>query len=446
MDVIEQAPRSGAIADCCDGESGCLPTTEREISTLYTLGLELLADTERPGLDQEQRTLARERVRRIDTLIAEARDHLLRCHESEHTHSVTPARFAGEPAASVQLDELPVMMWFAGADGYRTNVSTAWREVTGQSMREATGDDWSTVVHPDDVEDRIELERTALRSGRGYSSTYRLRARDGRYLRIAEVASPRFDHGGALTGWVGICLPMGHELPEREVPKVESVWSLWIHELRSPLQSIMGMADILVRRDSEFSRDERIELEAQLLNDARRLDGIVRNVRVVAEAAEWHGKFEQAAVQPLVEDALDWHRRQHPGSGVVLIVTGNLSPVRVDATAVVQILNNLLDNAVKYAAGKGLEVVCEEDERAVVIRVLDRGPGIPGAGAGSIFDWGYRAVPDAAQVAGSGFGLALSRRLARLMDGDLTADNRPDGGAEFRLTLPWASTPCRATA
>ena len=448
MDV-ESGVRTGAIVDCCPGEGGCVPTTEREIATLYTLGLELLSDSDRPGLDQDQRARPSERIRRIDRLIQDARDHLLECHEGEHSHSHSPPLLsragleAATSATTVQLDELPIMMWLAGADGYRTHVSTAWREVTGQSMAGATGDDWSTAVHPDDVEARLELERTALKASRGYSSTYRLRARDGRYLRIAEVASPRFDGVGRLTGWVGICSPMGYELSEREVPQVENVWSLWIHELRSPLQGIMGMADILVRRDGEFSREERMELEAQLLSDARRLDGIVRNVRVVAEAAEWHGKLESTQVKPLVEEAIDWHRRRHPESQVALRLDGDLCPVRVDATAVVQILNNLLDNAVKYAGGRGLEVVCHDDGRAVAISVLDRGPGIPAEARTAIFDWGYRAPPsEAGDVSGSGFGLALSRRLARLMDGDLTARNRPDGGAEFRLTLPWTSVPC----
>jgi len=446
--LLQRPTRTSVASDCCPGDEGCISTTEREIAALYALGTELLEDAGRAGLAGEQRVVAHERIRRIDDLINEARAHLQQCHEGPRSHGSPrpgPAEIEmSDPAAmtTVRLDELPIMMWLSGADGYRTHVSAALRDVTGKSLREMTGDDWAESLHPDDVEDRLELERVALRTAQSFSSTYRLRAHDGRYLRVAEVASPRFNSDGHLLGWVGICSPMGYELSEKEVPRVESVWSLWIHELRSPLQGIMGMADILVRRDAEFSRAERLELEAQLLSDARRLDGIVRNVRVVAEAAEWHGRLESIDVRSLVEDAIAWHRRQHPLSEVNCRWDGQLCPIRVDSTAVVQILNNLLDNAVKYAAGAGIEIICEEAERAIAIRVLDRGPGISPADRGSIFDWGYRAADKASAAPGSGFGLALSRRLARLMDGDLAVTNRPGGGAEFCLTLPWASMPC----
>src|SRR3970040_988129 len=116
MDV-ESGVRGGAIVDCCPGEGGCVPTTEREIATLYTLGLELLSDSDRPGLDQDQRARASERIRRIDRLIQDARDHLLECHEGEHSHSHSPPLLsragleAATSATTVQLDELPIMMW-----------------------------------------------------------------------------------------------------------------------------------------------------------------------------------------------------------------------------------------------------------------------------------------------------------------------------------------------
>jgi PAS domain S-box-containing protein len=378
-------------------------------------------------------------------MIRDARDHLARCHEAPTTGST---RLFGltellleeaRSRISLSIDELPVMMWLAAADGYRTHVSSAWREVTGQSVREATGDDWSVCLHPDDIETRLETERAALREGRSFSSTHRLRARDGRYLRVAEVASPRFDDRGQLLGWVGICSPMGYELVEKDLPRVEDAWSLWIHELRSPLHSIIGMADILVRREAELSRDERLSLEAQLLSDARRLDGIVRNVRIVAEAAEWHGKLESVEVRALVEEAVAWHRRQHPESEVRCRFGRVLSPIRVDPVAVGQILNNLLDNAEKYG-GASVELVSEQDNQTLAIRVLDRGPGIPPTDLNAIFDWGYRSN-GVDGASGNGFGLALSRRLARLMDGDLTATNRRGGGAEFRLTIPVAPYP-----
>ena len=107
---------------------------------------------------------------------------------------------------------------------------------------------------------------------------------------------------------------------------------------------------------------------------------------------------------------------------------------------VLQILINLIGNAIAYApAGSTVTITAEvADKGRAVVTVADEGPGVTAEQAGVIFDKGERLGRDGdgGQDKGSGLGLYISRRLARAMDGDLTVEPAPGGGALFRLELP----------
>jgi C4-dicarboxylate-specific signal transduction histidine kinase len=116
--------------------------------------------------------------------------------------------------------------------------------------------------------------------------------------------------------------------------------------------------------------------------------------------------------------------------------------VRANALALEQILFNLVDNACKYASGaadRTIGLSASSGDGVVLIRVRDHGPGVPTPGAGRLFRPFKKSVQDAANSApGLGLGLALSRRLARSMGGDLRVDRAVTDGAAFILTLPRA--------
>jgi signal transduction histidine kinase len=113
-----------------------------------------------------------------------------------------------------------------------------------------------------------------------------------------------------------------------------------------------------------------------------------------------------------------------------------------DASAVEQILFNLVDNACKYAqaaTNRSLHLEADVDPRRVRLRVRDHGPGISAAQRARLFQPFRKSADDAARSApGVGLGLALSRRLARQMRGDLRYEENGERGACFVLTLPRA--------
>jgi signal transduction histidine kinase len=101
-----------------------------------------------------------------------------------------------------------------------------------------------------------------------------------------------------------------------------------------------------------------------------------------------------------------------------------------------ELVGNLIDNALKYSPpGTPVVVRAGTEERSVVLSVEDRGPGIPPADLPHVFEPFFRS-PTATAVPGSGLGLAVAGRVAAAFGGRVAADNRPDGGSRFTVTLP----------
>ena len=117
--------------------------------------------------------------------------------------------------------------------------------------------------------------------------------------------------------------------------------------------------------------------------------------------------------------------------------SGNLA-VRADADRLLQIVRNLIANALVHARSEIVVSAAERDGR-VELRVADDGPGVPAEAAPRVFDRFFRADSSRSRATGgSGLGLAIARQLAGLMGGTLQLENRPGAGATFVLTLPRA--------
>jgi K+-sensing histidine kinase KdpD len=204
------------------------------------------------------------------------------------------------------------------------------------------------------------------------------------------------------------------------------------HDLRTPLTTIKGLA-----HEIRITGDERaavIEQEADRLNrlvgdllDLSKLDGGALRLRPELNAAD-----------DLLGTALD----QLAGSPRYHAISARIEgdePLfgRFDFTHSLRALVNVLENALKYSPPDGsVEVVVTREQDDLVIRVLDRGPGIPARHAAEIFDPFFRSAGTATDVGGSGLGLAIARRFLDAQEGSIEFSPRPGGGSVFTLRLP----------
>lgn len=219
---------------------------------------------------------------------------------------------------------------------------------------------------------------------------------------------------------------------------------LMSHEMRTPLNGVIGMLGLLSR--TRLDGAQRAYAEAAQ-KSAEHLLGLVNDLldyaRLEAEALE----FDPAPVEleGLVRGVAELlsPRAHDKGLEIVWSVAADAPDVVADEGRLRQILFNLAGNAVKFTDQGGVRLAVEGQTVAgggasrarLVFIVDDTGPGVPEAARGRIFDeFGHADASDAARFDGAGLGLAVVRRLARAMGGTAVVEDRPDGpGARFRF-------------
>ena len=225
------------------------------------------------------------------------------------------------------------------------------------------------------------------------------------------------------------------------------------HEIRTPINAILGYSQILdMGIAGAVSADQRLQID-RMRRSASHLLTLVNELLDLAkvESGEMRVDARQAVVDEVVEDALAIARPQALARGITIDATEStprmLSFVG-DVGRTRQILVNLLSNAVKFSdAGGRIELRSEladppaelrpGAERYVAISVTDGGVGVRPDMQAEIFEPFVQGDTGTTRAwGGSGVGLAISRRLARMMGGDVTVESQPGHGSVFRLWLP----------
>lgn len=213
------------------------------------------------------------------------------------------------------------------------------------------------------------------------------------------------------------------------------------HELRSPVTTIYGGAEVL-SRETPPSEEVRREIYADLRAEADRLYRLVENLLVLSRVERDGLQFEPEPV--LLQRVLPRIVRSEGGRWVgvnfELEVPPGLPPIAAEETWLEQILQNLLGNAAKYGGTQVIVRLAAEPGPSgrgeVVVRVQDDGPGFADAEAAHMFEVFYRSPSAAQRASGAGIGLFVSQQLVKAMDGRIWAGNRPEGGAEFGFAVP----------
>ncbi|QDZ07213.1 HAMP domain-containing histidine kinase [Sphingomonas panacisoli] len=258
-------------------------------------------------------------------------------------------------------------------------------------------------------------------------------------------ARPRLDTAGKFAGYVGAARAVtATPAPADFDPEAltEAFGERLQRALRQPLGRIIANADSINAQTDGPIRQDYVDYAADIASAGRHLMALVEDL-VDLQAIE-RPDF-MAAAEPI--DLADIGRR----AAGLLSVRASERGVRVDrpqdddsapATGefkrVLQILVNLIGNAVRYSPDGGMVWVrTHRDRHAAVIIVADQGKGIAAEDQERIFEKFERVDPS--EPGGSGLGLYIARRLARAMGGDLTVDSAPGEGARFMLSLPAAA-------
>jgi two-component system, OmpR family, phosphate regulon sensor histidine kinase PhoR len=330
--------------------------------------------------------------------------------------------------------------------GRITTVNRASEEIFGCTEEDVQGATLESVVHgdgPDGVSLAEAIE--SLDAGDGL-----LRGAKGTRL-VSFASTPLEGTDGNALGRV-IVLRDVTETRQAERMKDEFLANV-SHELRTPLTPIMGFAEMMTRR--EMPREKSAEYLNRILESSQRLERIVDILVDFAaiEAGRMATKNEPVPVRDLLAVVADGWRAREPDRRITTRVARDVRAVLTDGNLMRRSIDELVDNALKFS-GKAVSITAEAEKRrnaqVVVIKVADKGPGIPEEQHDNLFS-GFHQLDgsETREVGGLGLGLAFVQRAVDYLGGAVELETEVGKGTTVSIVLPAApmrKTPTRKTA
>lgn len=342
------------------------------------------------------------------------------------------------------VEQLPAVVYLGeyGEDGEWLYISPRLEHVLGYTPEEwlAHPAPMGTFTHPDDLPAARAAEEESFRTGKPYRAEYRMRAKDGRWVWILdEAAVVRDEHGNPL-----FLQGIMYDITERKAAEErlvaldrlkDTLLHTLSHDLKEPLTAILGAASTLERLDRELPEEERRHLLRTLADRTRGMNTLLTDLLDL-------DRLDRGIVEPrrfpvdLAELARALIDRTTVLRGRRVELDVERCIVAVDAPKVERMLENLLSNAARHTPEEArIWVRVHPAEGGALIAVEDEGPGIPDGLKEAIFE-PFRRGPEAETTSGSGIGLSLVARFAELHGGRAWVEDRPGGGASFRIFLP----------
>jgi signal transduction histidine kinase len=253
-------------------------------------------------------------------------------------------------------------------------------------------------------------------------------------------ATPRTDRSGAFAGFVGAAWLNGPALGAANDTGGRDAFSARLdHALRVPLSMIIANAQSIEAQSEGPLAPDYVGYAGDIATAGRHLLGLVDDLvdLQAIERPDFHVESEEVDLADLARRAAGLLQVRANTASVTIDrpSVGDRLPAAGEFRRVLQILVNLIGNAVRYSpSGSTIWVRAERIGDAAAVIVADQGKGIAAEDQRRIFEKFERVDP--AEPGGSGLGLYIARRLARAMDGDIIVDSAPGQGARFTLTLP----------
>lgn len=293
---------------------------------------------------------------------------------------------------------------------------------------------------PDEV--LAEWRRVSADPEARSSFEVRLLKPEQRDIRVRVFPVPTDDDARA-----GVGLTLHDVTRERELDRMkDEIISVVNHELRTPLASLVGFAELLLARD--FPEEQRRRFLSAMVQEGLRLSALVDDLLDLQRLGGGGEPFAFEACDPraLLERAAA-SLGPDPACPIEIEAPADLPPVRADASRIQQVLTNLLGNARKYSPdGGAIALSARALGDSVEIAVTDQGIGIPPEALPRLFEKFYRVRQvNERGISGSGLGLAIVKQIVEAHGGRVRAESAgPGHGARLSFTLPVAEPPADA--
>lgn len=352
----------------------------------------------------------------------------------DHEREMVEARLrAAEEGVRRLTDSVPGMICYLDRERRIVYHNRTYREVLGLSREEIENRPSREVVGEDVYQQsHLFVERALAGETVAFERVHSLA--DGQLRHLACSYTPDFDGEGRVIGLYGMHLDIT-ERKRAEAMKGEFVAQV-SHELRTPLTSILGALEIVndgISGELPAHAARMVRIAHANTERLLKLVGEILDVQRMG-AGQFEVRREPVDVAELVRQAVTAGAGFADKAGVTVETSLPTRAAAIgDADRIVQVVTNLVSNAVKFSPRGGtVRVTMEVTPRTVSVAVADRGEGIPRALQGRVFERFFQG----SSVQGTGLGLAISKGIVDMMGGSMGFDSEEGRGSTFRFSLP----------
>ncbi|MBK7839351.1 MAG: PAS domain S-box protein [Candidatus Obscuribacter sp.] len=364
------------------------------------------------------------------------------------------------------FDFMPQLGWTAEPDGSIDFFNKGWYEYVGGAWGQMHGWNWEEVHHPDYLEEVVKNWTHSLETKTPFEMQFPLKSKDGNYRWFITRVRPMFDADGKLVKWIGIntdiedsrnaAEKLEQKVKERtaqldaarlEAVRANELKSQFVanisHEIRTPMSGVLGLSELLT-----------LETEGEVQETAQHIQTAAQNLMALVndlldlsklEAGKIDIVKEDFVIASTVEQVIEVFSVSAANKNleVTRIVSAEAEKlVRGDQGKIRQILQNLVQNAIKFTDSGSVVVSVALQKRQdglsyFKFSVKDTGPGIAAETQKRLFQLFVQGDGSTTRRhGGTGLGLALSKRLVEAMHGVITVDSVEGKGSCFAFTIP----------
>jgi PAS domain S-box-containing protein len=340
-------------------------------------------------------------------------------------------------------DTMPQIVWTARSDGYIDYYNERWYQFTGLG-RDVFGDaSWKFVLHPEDLQQALESWNGAVGSLTPYNNEYRMwDRRENRWRWFVGRAVPVRGETEQTVKWFGTCTDIDEQKRiqddlRRANQDLEQFAFSASHDLQEPLRTIKVYTELLVKRHAGKLDGEAEKFMQFISTGATRMETLVRDLLAYTQISKIDEVNEVTAASEALDGALQNLSGTIAETGA-RITAEQLPTVRIHATHLQQLFQNLVGNAIKYRSPERIPEIHVGAERRGeywVFSVADNGIGIDPQYKETIFGL-FKRLHHGAEYAGTGIGLAICQRIVDRYDGRIWVKSEPGRGSDFSFKLP----------
>lgn len=361
---------------------------------------------------------------------------------------------------SAGIEQSPASVVITDIQGNVEYVNKKFTEVTGYTLEEIKGQHTRLLKSGDTSPEEYKQMWETITSKKEWRGEFHNKKKNGElYWELASI-SPIINEAGEVTNFLAVKEDITHikKMTEElisarnkaeEMNKVKAYfYAQMSHELRTPFVGIFGFAELLKEK---LNDSEEKEMAEAIFKSSKRLMDTLNKVLDITklEFDKLEPKFSNVDISKLLTSLKDMYQitSQKQNTFISTKLNAKSFLLKTDERLLTEILNNLISNAVKYTINGLIEITTEivpqNEERFLIIKVSDNGIGIPEDKLEVIWD-DFRQVSEGFNrtFEGTGLGLSITKKYVALIGGNISVESKLDKGTTFTIELPCTETDC----